>query len=251
MRIVFVLLTLICSASAALADAINFSYQAGVYNLNAEPYQSTSINSWPPPPFSLPGVPPYTPPPWSGGSPTYNPLVTASNNVGQFVGTFNCQCAGTSHGFFFDGSAYSMFDYGSHWTIPSGINDAGQIIGYYDTGLGYFSGFVFDGQFTAIADPNGSQLIPEYINRAGQIVGHYRGMGFLFDNGVLYDIKPLGLPPGLMQITGIDEDGTVFGVYQTYAVPEPSTWAMLLIGFAGVGFAAHRRRRYQKPQYVR
>jgi hypothetical protein len=25
-------------------------------------------------------------------------------------------------------------------------------------------------------------------------------------------------------------------------VPEPSTWAMLLIGFAGIGFAAHRRR---------
>lgn len=25
------------------------------------------------------------------------------------------------------------------------------------------------------------------------------------------------------------------------AVPEPSTWAMLLIGFAGIGFAAYRR----------
>jgi hypothetical protein len=29
----------------------------------------------------------------------------------------------------------------------------------------------------------------------------------------------------------------------TSAVPEPSTWAMLLIGFAGIGFAAIRRRR--------
>jgi hypothetical protein len=28
----------------------------------------------------------------------------------------------------------------------------------------------------------------------------------------------------------------------TEAVPEPSTWAMLLVGFAGIGFAAHRRR---------
>jgi hypothetical protein len=26
------------------------------------------------------------------------------------------------------------------------------------------------------------------------------------------------------------------------AVPEPSTWAMLLIGFAGIGFAAYRRK---------
>jgi hypothetical protein len=28
-------------------------------------------------------------------------------------------------------------------------------------------------------------------------------------------------------------------------VPEPSTWAMLLIGFAGIGFAAFRKRRLQ------
>ena len=28
----------------------------------------------------------------------------------------------------------------------------------------------------------------------------------------------------------------------TEAVPEPSTWAMLLLGFAGVGFMAYRRR---------
>jgi PEP-CTERM motif len=26
------------------------------------------------------------------------------------------------------------------------------------------------------------------------------------------------------------------------AVPEPSTWAMLILGFAGVGFMAYRRR---------
>jgi hypothetical protein len=29
---------------------------------------------------------------------------------------------------------------------------------------------------------------------------------------------------------------------QTAAVPEPSTWAMLLLGFAGVGFMAYRRK---------
>jgi hypothetical protein len=26
------------------------------------------------------------------------------------------------------------------------------------------------------------------------------------------------------------------------AVPEPSTWAMMILGFAGVGFMAYRRR---------
>jgi len=28
-----------------------------------------------------------------------------------------------------------------------------------------------------------------------------------------------------------------------HAVPEPSTWAMMILGFAGVGFMAYRRSR--------
>ena len=33
------------------------------------------------------------------------------------------------------------------------------------------------------------------------------------------------------------------GTWQVSAVPEPSTWAMMLLGFAGVGFMAYRRKR--------
>ncbi len=33
----------------------------------------------------------------------------------------------------------------------------------------------------------------------------------------------------------------------TAAVPEPSTWAMMLLGFAGVGFMAYRRK--SKPAF--
>jgi hypothetical protein len=28
------------------------------------------------------------------------------------------------------------------------------------------------------------------------------------------------------------------------AVPEPSTWAMMILGFAGVGYLAYRRRNH-------
>ena len=35
-------------------------------------------------------------------------------------------------------------------------------------------------------------------------------------------------------------NGDVFGV--TTAVPEPASWAMLMLGFAGVGFVAYRRK---------
>ncbi len=36
---------------------------------------------------------------------------------------------------------------------------------------------------------------------------------------------------------------TIDGFEVTAGVPEPSTWAMLLLGFAGVGFAGYRRKR--------
>lgn len=32
------------------------------------------------------------------------------------------------------------------------------------------------------------------------------------------------------------------GTWQVAAVPEPSTWAMLILGFAGIGFMAYRRK---------
>jgi len=34
------------------------------------------------------------------------------------------------------------------------------------------------------------------------------------------------------------------------AVPESSTWAMMLVGFAGLGFAAYRARKGRDNQFV-
>lgn len=46
----------------------------------------------------------------------------------------------------------------------------------------------------------------------------------------------------------------IFGIqsltYTVAAVPEPSTWAMLLIGFAGIGFAAYRKTSNAKTQQL-
>jgi hypothetical protein len=36
--------------------------------------------------------------------------------------------------------------------------------------------------------------------------------------------------------------GEIRGFLIAAAVPEPSTWAMLILGFAGIGFMAYRRR---------
>ena len=42
-----------------------------------------------------------------------------------------------------------------------------------------------------------------------------------------------------------DFDDLIVKFQYVAAVPEPSTWAMMLLGFAGVGFFAYRRK--QKP----
>jgi hypothetical protein len=39
-----------------------------------------------------------------------------------------------------------------------------------------------------------------------------------------------------------DSDVSIRGVSFAPDVPEPSTWAMMLLGFAGVGFMAYRRK---------
>jgi len=59
-------------------------------------------------------------------------------------------------------------------------------------------------------------------------------IGEIFDEGVTvigsneFPIALNGNDPGVWSMTA--------------AVPEPSTWAMLLVGFAGIGFMAYRRK---------
>jgi PEP-CTERM motif len=51
------------------------------------------------------------------------------------------------------------------------------------------------------------------------------------------------------EFMGFSDSGTLTFVPSggtTSGVPEPSTWAMMLLGFAGLGFLAHRRRRQTK-----
>jgi hypothetical protein len=65
--------------------------------------------------------------------------------------------------------------------------------------------------------------------------------GAIFGNGRLHlSSGSNGGPPGtflneIVSRTGVQEIAT--------AVPEPSTWAMMLLGFAGVGYMTYRRRK--------
>jgi len=56
-------------------------------------------------------------------------------------------------------------------------------------------------------------------------------------NDVAYDIYPTGINP-----TGFDWSEGVIGTSSVAAMPELSTWAMMILGFAGVGFIAYCRK---------
>src|SRR5207248_5821720 len=50
--------------------------------------------------------------------------------------------------------------------------------------------------------------------------------------------------------SGLANTGPVGGLTISTAVPEPSTWAMMILGFVGVGFLAYRRRGQQNFRLV-
>ncbi len=51
-----------------------------------------------------------------------------------------------------------------------------------------------------------------------------------------------GIAAGAFQVAYIEANGAPSDLALTVPVPEASTWAMMLLGFAGVGFMAYRRR---------
>jgi hypothetical protein len=65
-------------------------------------------------------------------------------------------------------------------------------------------------------------------------------------------VLSLGSGAAIEVITGVggfqSGEETQGGITLAAAVPEPSTWAMLILGFAGIGFVAYRRK--SKPAFT-
>jgi hypothetical protein len=66
-----------------------------------------------------------------------------------------------------------------------------------------------------------------------------------FNTGTASETEYYDFAPTAFTTAGVvSQDAGTFGNNGTLitAVPEPSTWAMLLLGFAGLGFMAYRRK---------
>jgi probable HAF family extracellular repeat protein len=145
-------------------------------------------------------------------------------------------------------------------TYAAGINSSGDIVGWYTDASGGNHGFFYNGStFLTLDDPNAAPGKTEAIgiNDAGEVVGYYFDAknvahGFLWNGSAYLTLDdPLAAPSAGTYAFGINDSGEIVGYYlnstgdfgflATPAVPEPSTWAMMLVGFAGLGLAGFRR----------
>jgi hypothetical protein len=91
----------------------------------------------------------------------------------------------------------------------------------------------------------------------GEIIGVDVNPSLIDDFGTIHGNRPiLNKPPpdSLMGLTALSNGyiqasaGSQFEIGQGATVPEPSTWVMMLLGFAGLGFVGYRQTRRAKPQ---
>ncbi len=114
----------------------------------------------------------------------------------------------------------------------------------------------FGGSFSMTFAPSAEwgALLSQYYDGTGQLsVMAYDGADLVYSGTptVGSETAPLffGLS-GLGNITRVDIattnggqfPGTSLVEYGVAAVPEPTTWAMMILGFAGIGFMAYRRK---------
>ena len=143
----------------------------------------------------------------------------------------------------------------------TGVNDAGAVVGFYQEGPDsspLFTAFEdVSGAITSFQFPGSTSTQALGVNDRGEIVGDYIGaggemFGFLWDDGKFSTINP----PGATSSTanGINDRGQIVGFFSggdagasTFGfeatIPEPSTWAMMLLGFGGLGFLGYRKVR--------
>ena len=93
--------------------------------------------------------------------------------------------------------------------------------------------------------PGAGQVLDPYgilfsINADGSTVGVPGDVVDLFGNGIGFGGFGLGLADANQQYDYV-------GGGITLSVPEPSTWAMMVLGFAGLGFAGYRKQRKDVP----
>lgn len=173
--------------------------------------------------------------------------VSGINNSNQIVGY------SSSGAFLYENGVFTML-LPSHVNLtPMAINNSGQILltsAYFDNSREIVpteaTSFLYtNGSYFQIDPPGSVFAFATGFNDSGEVVGSAEAAdgvfyGFLYSDGIYQTIDM----PGSTAVygtypTAINDLGQIVGTYNT---PEPSTWAMMMIGFTGLGFLGYRQR---------
>jgi probable HAF family extracellular repeat protein len=143
---------------------------------------------------------------------------------------------------------------GGFESSASGINDAGQVVGFFLSNNGETHAFITspDGVgMTDLGTLGGNYSTATGINDMGQVVGYSTvngGQTHAFitgPNGVgMTDLGSVVHPPTgfyFSAATAINNHAQLVAVGEVQVVPEPEMYAMLLSGLGLIGFLARRR----------
>lgn len=137
------------------------------------------------------------------------------NNAGQMVGTHSSNGVDLS-GFLFSAGSFTAIDYPSAAdTVPTKINELGQIVGHYSAVSGNNGFLLGGGSFSLVAFPGAESTAADGINNGGQIVGGYvvsgSFHGYLLNGASLTTIDFPG--SANTEISGINDSGLIVGEY--------------------------------------
>lgn len=152
------------------------------------------------------------------------------NDFGDIVGGY---CQGPSgcgqvdlaptHGFLFSNNTYTTLDYPDPLvtgTQCNAINNAGTIVGWYETDHTE-NGFIYqNGIYSLIDFPGAMATFPNAINNSGVVAGFFEESnlnvhGFTYQNGAFtqVDVPPQQALLGTTGVLGINDAGVLVGLY--------------------------------------
>jgi probable HAF family extracellular repeat protein len=151
------------------------------------------------------------------GETTLETMLFGINDSEQIVG-WSRDSQNQFHSFLYNAGTFSPINYpGVVSPFTEGINNSGQIIGYYQTSTNIFGFLDTGGNFSTLRYPNALSTHAFGINNYGQIVGNYlidnssNIHGFIYDNGNFISADYPGAAN--TDLTGINDFGQMVGYY--------------------------------------